>query len=74
MKISPRLATMLCVVFATVCLGISLAGFWSLSNVSDAAQRSDARGFAFFWMFLAGIGVVFGVLWWFIHRAEGEDV
>jgi hypothetical protein len=55
-----------------MCLGVSLTGFSSLGDIADPAQLTDAKGYAWFWMFLAGIAIVFGVLSWLIVR-NGSD-
>jgi len=73
MKISARLATIMAAIFAVVCFSVALTGFTSLDNIVDPAQRGDARGFAWFWLFLASIGVVFGVLSWWIARTVKEN-
>jgi ABC-type enterochelin transport system permease subunit len=73
MKISARLATLMCVVFAAVCISVSLHTFNSLGDVVDPVILSDGKGFAWFWMFLAAVAVVFGVLSWWIARTEGEN-
>jgi len=75
MTISAKLAAFFSIVFATVCLGFAITGFTSLGDITDLQQASDARGFAWFWSFLAGVGVVSGLLsWWMAHpKAEHED-
>ena len=73
MKISAKLATIFCAIFAVVCLGVSLTGFSSLGDIADPAQLNDAKGYAWFWMFLAGIAIVFGVLSWFIARNPDNE-
>jgi hypothetical protein len=61
------------VAFALVCLGVALQGFYSLGDISDAQQLQDAKGFAWFWAFLGGIGVLFGLLSRWMHRTARED-
>lgn len=73
MKISPRLAAILAVIFSVACLGFAVDGFLSLSVIADPVQAADARGFAWFWMFLAAVAVGFGLLSWRIARKQGED-
>jgi hypothetical protein len=73
MKISAKLATLMCVVFAAVCIGVAVTIFSSLGGVVDPVVLSDAKGFAWFWMFLAGVAVVFGVLSWWMVRTGAED-
>ena len=75
MTISAKLAALFSIVFATACLGFAITGFTSLGDITDPQQASDARGFAWFWSFLAGVGVVSGLLsWWMAHpKASRED-
>jgi len=73
MKISANLATILAAVFALVCLGFVITGFTSLGGITDPVQLSDAKGYTWFWAFLAGVGVVFGVLSWWIGHTAGRD-
>ena len=73
MKISAKIAALFSIVFATVCLGFAIAGFTSLRDITDPAQASDARGFAWFWSFLASVGVVFGLLSWWMARRHGDQ-
>jgi hypothetical protein len=70
MKISALLATIVSAIFATVCFAVAVTGLTSLGDIVDPVQRGDAKGFAWFWMFLGSIGVVFGGLSWWITRKE----
>lgn len=64
----------MCAIFAAVCLSVALTGLTSLDDIVDPVQLSDAKGFAWFWMFLASVAVAFGGLsWWMAHTArDGE--
>jgi hypothetical protein len=62
MKITAYMALWGALVFGLVCLGFGLHGLWGLDGVADEAVRSDARGFAWFWLFLAAIALLIGVL------------
>ena len=73
MKISARAATILAVVFSLVCFGVAITGFVSLGEIVDPVQRGDAKGYAWFWVFLGSVGVVFGVLSWWIAGTVRED-
>jgi hypothetical protein len=68
MKISARLAAILAVFFTAGCLAFAVAGFMSLNDITDPAQAADARGYAWFWVFLAGVAVVFGLASWWIEK------
>lgn len=72
-KISAKLSMLMSVAFALVCLGVALNGFYSLGEISDPVQLGDAKGFAWFWTFLGGIGVLFGLLSRWMHRTSRED-
>ena len=73
MQISAKLAGFFSIVFAVVCLGFAITGFTSLGDITDPVQASDARGYAWFWTFLAGVGVVFGLLSWWMVRTYRDD-
>ena len=73
MKISARLGAILAAVFAAICLGFAVTGFTSLREITDPTQAADARGFAWFWAFLAGVAIVFGALSWWIGQTYKDD-
>jgi hypothetical protein len=73
MKISAKVATFFSAIFAVMCFGVALTGFTSLGEISDPVQLSDAKGFAWFWAFLASVGVVFGAVSWRIARNASES-
>ena len=73
MKVSAALAAILAVVFAAFCMGFAITGFQSLREITDPAQASDARGFAWFWTFLAGVGIVFGALSWWMAKTHKDE-
>jgi hypothetical protein len=60
-------------IFAAICLGVAITGFTSLSNITDPAEVADARGFAWFWTFLASVAIVLGLLAWWVARNHRED-
>jgi len=60
-------------VFALVCLGFAVSGFSSLGEISDPTQLAEARGFAWFWTFLASVAIVLGSAAWWIARRLGDD-
>ena len=72
MKISARAATIFAVIFALGCFAVALTGFTSLGEIADPVQRGDAKGFAWFWVFLGTVGVVFGVLSWWIAGTTND--
>ena len=73
MKISAHLATILAAVFALVCFGFVVTGFTSLNDITDPVQLSDAKGYVGFWAFLAAVGVMFGVVSWWLGHTAGKD-
>jgi hypothetical protein len=60
-------------IFAAMCLGFAIIGFTSLSDITDPTEVADARGFAWFWTFLASVAVGLGLLAWWIARTHRED-
>jgi hypothetical protein len=73
MKISATVAALFSIVFAVVCFGFAVAGFTSLGDITDPVQASDARGFAWFWSFLASVALVFGLLSWWMARTPRDE-
>ena len=74
MKISAQLAMWGAIVFAAICVGFAITGFSGLDAIPDPEARSDARGFAWFWTFLAFIAVATGVVsWWIVKREDGSE-
>jgi hypothetical protein len=60
-------------ILAIACLGVAVTGFASLGDIEDAARLSDAKGFAWFWAFLASVAIVVGVLAWWLTSTQGQD-
>ena len=60
-------------IFAAICLGVAIIGFTSLSDITDPTEVADARGFAWFWTFLASLAIGLGLLAWWVARNHRED-
>jgi len=73
MQISAKLAMIGAAVFALVCFGFAITGFLSLGDITDPQQASDARGFAWFWTFLASVAVAAGLVSWWLIRTSPDD-
>ncbi len=69
MKLSLQMTMAGGLVFALACLSVAVNGFLSLDDVADATQLADAKGYAWFWTVLGGIGLaVAGAGAWLIRR------
>ena len=73
MNISLRMAMMMSAIFGALSLGFAVYGFVSLGDITDPTQASDARGFVWFWTFLASIAIGLGVLAWWIERTQRKE-
>ena len=73
MKISARLSMIISAIFAVACFSIAITGFTSVGDIADPARRADGWGYAWFWAFLGMIGIVFGLLSWWIVRTHKEE-
>ena len=73
MKFSIQATMVIAAIFAAICLGVAITGFTSLSNITDPTEVADARGFAWFWTFLASVAIVLGLLAWWMARNHRED-
>jgi hypothetical protein len=62
-------------IFAAVCFGVAITGFTSLGHLTDPKELADAKGFAWFWVFLASVAVALGLmaLWMVRTQKPGDD-
>ena len=74
MRISAQMAVRLCAAFALVCLGFALNGFLALPTTTDAQERDLISGYAWYWTFLGGVALAFGVVSWLITRGKFGEV
>ena len=73
MKLSLHATTIVGTIFAAICFSVAIPGFMSLGDIKDAAQLSDARGFAWFWAFLGGVALFFAALAQWMARTGKMD-
>ena len=75
MKLSAQMTIVVAAIFAAICLSVAITGFTSLGEIADPKEMADAKGFAWFWTFLASVAIVLGLLAWWIVRThkEGDD-
>jgi len=73
LKLSIQMTMVVAVIFAIVCLSVAITGFASLGDIADPAQAADARGFAWFWTFLASVAIALGLLAWWLARTQKAD-
>jgi hypothetical protein len=45
----------------------------SLGELTDPTQLADAKGFAWFWTFLASVAIAFGLAAWWLARNSGDE-
>ncbi|HKU85296.1 MAG TPA: hypothetical protein VJV77_03065 [Casimicrobiaceae bacterium] len=72
MKISAQFSMWASVVFALACFGVAFNGLSEI-DVVDAAARADARGYAYFWLFLGAVATACGVVSWWIAKREDAN-
>ena len=60
-------------IFAVLCLGVAITGFTSLEGITDPDQMADAKGFAWFWTFLASVAIGLGLLALWLSRTQKSD-
>jgi len=70
MRLSLQMTMVGGLIFALVCLGVAVSGFLSLSEITDATQLADAKGYAWFWAVLGGIGLVVAVVGRWLIRSD----
>jgi hypothetical protein len=74
MKISAGISMWLCAVFALGCFAFAMSGFLALESLATDAERELSRGYAWFWMFLATVAGVCGVLSWMLKQGKFGDL
>ncbi|HEY1325560.1 MAG TPA: hypothetical protein VGI14_01390 [Casimicrobiaceae bacterium] len=62
MKLGAQMTMWAALVFGAICAAAGAHGLWSLGAIADESARADARGFAWFWLFLASIALVTALL------------
>jgi hypothetical protein len=73
LKLSLHATIVIAAIFASVCLGVAVTGFLSLGELTDPIQLADAKGFAWFWTFLASVAIAFGLAAWWLARNNGDE-
>jgi hypothetical protein len=74
MKLSAQLVLWLSLAFAVACIAYAGFGFSSIDVGTDPQVAADSRGYAWFWLFLGGIGVVMaGISWLMVKGRMGRD-
>lgn len=73
MKVTALAAMWLCMAFALFCFGFAFSGFSALSSITDSAEREMSLGYAWFWTFLGGVAMLFGILSWMIKEGKLGD-
>jgi hypothetical protein len=73
MKFSLQATVVAAALFAAICLGVAITGFVSLGELADPTEIADAKGFAWFWSFLATVAIGFGVAALWLVRDHKDD-
>lgn len=72
MNISLKLTMIIAVVFAVLSFSVAITGFTSIGAMTDPKQVADAWGFSWFWTFLGGVALLFGVASWWMSRPQNN--
>jgi hypothetical protein len=70
MKISAFFSFWMGIVFTLLTLGMAISNLMAGSAHDDASTLADARGYAMFWFFLAGFGLVMIVVSWLMMKGR----
>jgi hypothetical protein len=73
MRISINATIVIAALFAAMCLGFAIVGFTSLGDITDPKQLADAKGFAWFWVFLGSVAIALGLVTWWIAGQQSKD-
>ena len=72
MKITAQATMVLAAIFAVICLSVAITGLSSLGHIADPVRLADAKGFAWFWMFLAAVAAAFGLMAWWMASTQPD--
>ena len=73
MTLSAQMTMVIAAILAAICLSVAITDFTSLGEMTDPTQTADAKGFAWFWIFLGSVAGAFGLLAWWIAHTHKED-
>jgi hypothetical protein len=74
LKITAQATMLIAALFTILCLGVAITGFTSLDHITDATQLADAKGYAWFWAFLATVAALLGLAsWWMARTMRPEE-
>jgi hypothetical protein len=73
MRITAQFALWSSLVFAAICGAVGFNGLSQVDAMADEAARSDVRGFACFWLFLAAVAIACAIASWWILRREDAN-
>jgi hypothetical protein len=69
-KVSAQLTFWIAIAFALASFAYAMFGFTSVDASMTDAERADSRGFALFWLFLAGIGAAMAIVSWLMAKGH----
>lgn len=73
MKLTARISSLLTGLLAAACFTGAYRSFKALAGIADPAHLRDARGFAWFAVFLGVVFLVIAALSWWIVSAERKE-
>jgi hypothetical protein len=73
LKITAQATMVMSAIFAAICLYVAITGFNSLGELADPSQLADAKGYVWFWIFLAGVAALFALAGWWAARTQPEE-
>jgi len=74
LKISLQATVVIGTIFCVASLAVAVTAFASLGDIHDPAQAADAKGYAFFWAFLACVSACTATAaWWLARSARRRD-
>lgn len=72
MRLPIRLSAILTGLLSLACFGFAFRGLLALREVTDAQALRDARGFAWFTVFLGAVFLLIAILTWRMAQQEPE--
>jgi hypothetical protein len=70
MKLSAQMTFWMSLAFATFCIVYGVDGYLSAQDMAAGAERDDANGYVWFWLFLGTIGIILAVVSWLMVKGR----
>jgi hypothetical protein len=70
MKLSAQMTYWMSLLFATLSVAYAISGYLSTQEMPAGAERDDAFGYVWFWLFLGGVGLCMAFVSWLMVKGR----